>query len=623
MYCPKCKKEFPGKFCPKCGERLIEEPLQNDINLNLSDKASVMGGLNVMRNDSHNTTNLDQSVTYNSYITNTVKKSDTELHHERIQMFLECCRRVFRNGLIIEEEKIQLETERIRLGINETDAARIIEQARKTSGTRMTSLSMRDEMTIKKIDSYIENNNVAILGGQIARLSALTHNYNIEAITYRYYMLLAALQPQQFIHDYEANTADEYWQTFWAVVAYLKCENSIKAEEAIVKLDLYPNYPEENSLLLSALSTYKYYGSEEAVSYINAVFPEDCSPLLMPFIQALFITMLPERIAEIGANEEKCKFYIDTFIDEKGAKLRAIKEVFDKAVTYYNEGLYTKAIELFRPIAEQGHAAAQCYIGDCYLDGNGVNKNREEAEKWYRKAAEQGYAGAQYGLGNCYFDKCDFKTHINVEENLEEAIKWWQKASDQGHIEAIKALLELDIEDETYVKWAMKAVEFGITDCMPYIDDYYFREYSRYYQVEEEVLKFFIRTAEQGDPIAQYRLGFYYQYGIEGIDKNEKEAKKWYIKAALQGHEDAKQLVNHIIQAIHERGNTVCTNCGEEVDADTKFCRMCGTKIDAKQLVNHKIQEIHERGNTVCTNCGEEVDADTKFCRMCGTKIKD
>ena len=51
MYCPNCKQEFPGKFCPECGAKLVELPKQNDLGINISDDAAIMGGVNVTRNE--------------------------------------------------------------------------------------------------------------------------------------------------------------------------------------------------------------------------------------------------------------------------------------------------------------------------------------------------------------------------------------------------------------------------------------------------------------------------------------------------------------------------------------------------------------------------------------------
>jgi len=40
--------------------------------------------------------------------------------------------------------------------------------------------------------------------------------------------------------------------------------------------------------------------------------------------------------------------------------------------------------------SEQGHAPAWRYLGQCYEQGLGVEKNLDEAKKWYAKAKEKG-----------------------------------------------------------------------------------------------------------------------------------------------------------------------------------------------------------------------------------------
>ena len=71
---------------------------------------------------------------------------------------------------------------------------------------------------------------------------------------------------------------------------------------------------------------------------------------------------------------------------------------WDDGVAAYNRGDFATALQEWRPLAEQGHALAQQYLGNMYATGRGVPENDAEAVKWYRKAAEQGYAGAQYWL---------------------------------------------------------------------------------------------------------------------------------------------------------------------------------------------------------------------------------
>jgi hypothetical protein len=77
---------------------------------------------------------------------------------------------------------------------------------------------------------------------------------------------------------------------------------------------------------------------------------------------------------------------------------------FEDGVMAYSRGDYATAMQLFRPLADQGNAVAQFNLGVMYYDGKGVPKDYAEAIKWYRRAADQGGAGAQYYLGIMYKD---------------------------------------------------------------------------------------------------------------------------------------------------------------------------------------------------------------------------
>ncbi len=51
-------------------------------------------------------------------------------------------------------------------------------------------------------------------------------------------------------------------------------------------------------------------------------------------------------------------------------------------------------LECYRQAAEQGYAPAQTELAQCYLNGRGVEPDRESALKWYRLAAAQGHSSA-------------------------------------------------------------------------------------------------------------------------------------------------------------------------------------------------------------------------------------
>ncbi len=65
-------------------------------------------------------------------------------------------------------------------------------------------------------------------------------------------------------------------------------------------------------------------------------------------------------------------------------------------------GLALTALREWRPLAEQGNANAQFFLGFMYANGLGVSQDYAEALQWYRKADEQGYAKAQNNLGLMY-----------------------------------------------------------------------------------------------------------------------------------------------------------------------------------------------------------------------------
>ena len=60
-----------------------------------------------------------------------------------------------------------------------------------------------------------------------------------------------------------------------------------------------------------------------------------------------------------------------------------------------------EAIRLFRKLAGFGLPDARGYLGNCYLEGTGVPKDKPEAVKWLRLAAKQKYIPAADELSEC------------------------------------------------------------------------------------------------------------------------------------------------------------------------------------------------------------------------------
>jgi uncharacterized protein len=100
---------------------------------------------------------------------------------------------------------------------------------------------------------------------------------------------------------------------------------------------------------------------------------------------------------------------------------------FNSGLTAYNKGDYTTAAKEWRPLAEQGVAAAQFNLGLLYLDGHGVPQDPAEAAKWFTKSAEQDYTQAQHNLGAMY------GAGQGVKRDYVQAYKWLNICAAKGN----------------------------------------------------------------------------------------------------------------------------------------------------------------------------------------------
>lgn len=98
------------------------------------------------------------------------------------------------------------------------------------------------------------------------------------------------------------------------------------------------------------------------------------------------------------------------------------------------EGL---SFEETRSKADQGDASAQARLGHIYLVGPTgkyrdfpVQRDEQDAAKWFRLAADNGELEAQFWLGEMYL------SGMGVPQDLSESVRWYRKAAEQGDAEA-------------------------------------------------------------------------------------------------------------------------------------------------------------------------------------------
>ena len=174
-----------------------------------------------------------------------------------------------------------------------------------------------------------------------------------------------------------------------------------------------------------------------------------------------------------------------------------------------------KPFELMKQAAGQGHPEAIGGIGYFHANGIAVERDSQEAIKWFRMGAEVGSAKSQLNLGRCLLEVRPQESNV-----IHEGLDWIRKAADQGLAEAALS----------YGRF-LYAGEHGLT---------------RNYQ---KAIRYFKIAADQGDPDALNFLGVMHNLGL-GVAGSPEAAAKWFRMAARRGHLKAQANLGRLLNPL-------------------------------------------------------------------------
>ena len=213
--------------------------------------------------------------------------------------------------------------------------------------------------------------------------------------------------------------------------------------------------------------------------------------------------------------------------------------LYEKGCTAYSVKDYEKAVSLLEQAALSGNPKAVYKLGNCYINGRGVEKSEEKAVELWLEAAEQDYDEAYYQLGVTSFE----------DEAYGDAVEWFQKAARKGNAKALYNLgicysngYGVEKSDAKASEVWLKAAEMGYADAQFNIAHNYYNSCG----VEKsykEAARWFEASAKQGNADAMFNLGVCYSIGGYGLSKSYIKAFDCFRKAAEQGHADAKFML--------------------------------------------------------------------------------
>lgn len=97
-----------------------------------------------------------------------------------------------------------------------------------------------------------------------------------------------------------------------------------------------------------------------------------------------------------------------------------------EAYAKYKMAQYEEARNIWLMLAEDNNASAIINLANLYEQGQGVERDLEQATKWLKKAAVLDDARGQYQLAMAY------EKGLGVERDLHKAAHWLEKAAEQG-----------------------------------------------------------------------------------------------------------------------------------------------------------------------------------------------
>ena len=190
----------------------------------------------------------------------------------------------------------------------------------------------------------------------------------------------------------------------------------------------------------------------------------------------------------------------------------AIAEPMADAIALYTKGDYAGAVRAFSPLALQGNALAETFLGEMYVHGNGVPADPVQGVHWLTLAAAQGQAAAEADLGDAYY------FGAGVSQGYAEALKYYNAAAQQGIDNAQNALGDM------YFKGV------GVT-----------RDYT-------QALSWYQLAAKQGHANAVYSLGFMYYAGL-GTAQNYPLALVWFQQGEKIGNIGSSTMLGGMYRA--------------------------------------------------------------------------
>lgn len=293
--------------------------------IKLDGDAAVVGGIHT---DSHNTqnnytttTNTTNNSTVNNKTVYEAQKTQTEIYQQNERLFLEAVQEHLVDGKLDNLRLAELNQLSIQWQIAPMRASQIIDQVRRNISVMQGSKGNEflAEQTLNEVFNAIQTNHTDILQRkfngleQLARVMTADNN-----IQFYYHLLLASMYPDKCALAFFGSRTDNYWQLFWAHVAFIKTGNVDNATVLLPRMGGF-GCPQGDIALLMALDNLADYHKngkqdyyrQQTLQYLDQAVQNGMSEPLGALWYAV-----KEMLEDKPQPEEWYQFYCDTTLAE-------------------------------------------------------------------------------------------------------------------------------------------------------------------------------------------------------------------------------------------------------------------------------------------------------------------
>ena len=204
------------------------------------------------------------------------------------------------------------------------------------------------------------------------------------------------------------------------------------------------------------------------------------------------------------------------------------------------EDLYREATSLLRRLADRGHMPSQYFLADCYANGIGTTKGKQDFDRafpLFMLAAKHGHPDAAYRAGTC----CE--NGWGCRRETAKALQFFRKAGAALHpgsqyrlgIAELNGELGLSKRPREGVKWLKRSAEHATAE-FPHalhelallhekgLDNVVFMDY-------EYAAELLAQASELGYAPSAYKLGECYEYGKMGCPQDPALSIHYYVRS--------------------------------------------------------------------------------------------